>query len=44
MYEVLVNRKTHTLNDLAHVVFPRVSLWGVFGDKDKIGSTTRWNG
>lgn len=43
VYGGLVHRRTYTLDDLTHMVLPRVSFWGVFRNKDKIGSTTSWS-
>ena len=40
VYGVWVHRRTYTLDDLTHMVFPRVSLWRVFRNNYKIGSTT----
>lgn len=44
VYGVLVHRRTYTLDDPTHMVFPRVSLWRVFWNKYEIGSTTMWSG
>jgi len=44
VYGVSVYRRAYTLDDLTHMVFPRVSLWRVFRNKYKIGSTTIWSG
>ncbi len=44
VYGALVHRRTYTLDDLTHMVFPWVSFWRVFRNKDKIGSTTTWSG